>query len=73
MSARNGGDITPRLKKAYADTSTAPSPLPAGRRSTRFHATAPSLRPEYHTGYYGAYALDPDGNNVEAVHHTVPT
>ena len=33
---------------------------------------APGLRPEYHSGYYGAYVLDPDGNNVEAVHHTVP-
>ena len=24
---------------------------------------------EYHTGYYGAFLLDPDGNNVEAVWH----
>jgi catechol 2,3-dioxygenase-like lactoylglutathione lyase family enzyme len=24
---------------------------------------------EYHPGYYAAYALDPDGNNVEAVYH----
>jgi class 3 adenylate cyclase/catechol 2,3-dioxygenase-like lactoylglutathione lyase family enzyme len=23
----------------------------------------------YHPGYYAAYVLDPDGNNVEAVHH----
>jgi catechol 2,3-dioxygenase-like lactoylglutathione lyase family enzyme len=23
----------------------------------------------YHPGYFGAYVLDPDGNNVEAVHH----
>ena len=29
----------------------------------------PGLRPEYHPTYYGAFALDPDGNNVEAVHH----
>src|SRR5205823_12449812 len=29
----------------------------------------PGLRPEYHAGYYAAYVLDPDGNNVEAVHH----
>jgi catechol 2,3-dioxygenase-like lactoylglutathione lyase family enzyme len=28
----------------------------------------PGERP-YHAGYYGAYVLDPDGNNVEAVHH----
>ena len=30
---------------------------------------APGLRIEYHAGYYGAFALDPDGNNVEAVFH----
>jgi len=30
---------------------------------------APGERPEYHAGYYGAYVLDPDGNNVEAVWH----
>ena len=27
----------------------------------------PGLRPEYSPGYYGAFVLDPDGNNVEAV------
>lgn len=44
-----------------------------------FHETAivagahdngrPGLRPEYHPTYYGAFVLDPDGNNVEAVCH----
>jgi catechol 2,3-dioxygenase-like lactoylglutathione lyase family enzyme len=29
----------------------------------------PGLRPQYHESYYAAYLLDPDGNNVEAVHH----
>jgi catechol 2,3-dioxygenase-like lactoylglutathione lyase family enzyme len=29
---------------------------------------APGLRP-YHPGYYAAFLLDPDGNNVEAVFH----
>jgi len=24
---------------------------------------------KYHPGYYAAYVLDPDGNNIEAVHH----
>ena len=28
----------------------------------------PGERP-YHPGYYAAFLLDPDGNNVEAVHH----
>jgi catechol 2,3-dioxygenase-like lactoylglutathione lyase family enzyme len=44
----------------------------------RFHAAAlaaggrdnggPGER-DYHPGYYSAYVLDPDGTNVEAVHH----
>jgi len=44
-----------------------------------FHAAAlaaggvdngqPGVRGEYHPTYYGAYVLDPDGNNVEAVCH----
>jgi catechol 2,3-dioxygenase-like lactoylglutathione lyase family enzyme len=44
----------------------------------RFHAAAvaaggrdngaPGERP-YHPGYYAAFVLDPDGNNVEVVHH----
>jgi catechol 2,3-dioxygenase-like lactoylglutathione lyase family enzyme len=30
---------------------------------------APGLRPQYHPSYYGAFVLDPDGHNVEAVCH----
>jgi catechol 2,3-dioxygenase-like lactoylglutathione lyase family enzyme len=30
---------------------------------------APGERPQYHAGYYGAYVLDPDGHNIEAVFH----
>ncbi len=29
----------------------------------------PGERPIYHPGYYGAFVLDPDGNNVEVVSH----
>ncbi len=45
----------------------------------RFHAAAlaaggsdngkPGLRPHYHPNYYGAFILDPDGHNIEAVCH----
>ncbi len=30
---------------------------------------APGLRPHYHEHYYGAFVIDPDGNNIEAVCH----
>jgi catechol 2,3-dioxygenase-like lactoylglutathione lyase family enzyme len=30
---------------------------------------APGLRPAYHPNYYGAFVLDPDGYNIEAVCH----
>jgi catechol 2,3-dioxygenase-like lactoylglutathione lyase family enzyme len=52
----------------------------AGSREVveRFHAEglaaggrdngAPGERP-YHPGYYAAFLLDPDGNNIEAVYH----
>jgi len=45
----------------------------------RFHARAvaagyrsngePGERLRYHDGYYAAYVLDPDGNNIEVVNH----
>jgi catechol 2,3-dioxygenase-like lactoylglutathione lyase family enzyme len=44
-----------------------------------FHAAAiadggtengpPGVRPHYHRNYYGAFVLDADGNNIEAVCH----
>jgi catechol 2,3-dioxygenase-like lactoylglutathione lyase family enzyme len=30
---------------------------------------SPGLRPNYHPNYYGAFVLDPDGYNIEAVCH----
>lgn len=30
---------------------------------------APGERRKYHPNYYGAFLLDPDGNNIEAVYH----
>ena len=29
----------------------------------------PGIRPHYHANYYGAFVLDPDGHNIEAVCH----
>jgi catechol 2,3-dioxygenase-like lactoylglutathione lyase family enzyme len=33
----------------------------------------PGLRPHYHQDYYGAFVLDPDGHNIEAVCHAPDT
>jgi catechol 2,3-dioxygenase-like lactoylglutathione lyase family enzyme len=51
----------------------------AGREEVhRFHAAGlaaggtdngPPGERHYHPGYYAAFVLDPDGNNIEAVHH----
>jgi catechol 2,3-dioxygenase-like lactoylglutathione lyase family enzyme len=30
---------------------------------------APGIRAHYHQNYYGAFVLDPDGHNIEAVCH----
>jgi len=30
----------------------------------------PGMRPNYHPNYYGAFVLDPDGHNIEAVCHS---
>jgi catechol 2,3-dioxygenase-like lactoylglutathione lyase family enzyme len=54
-------------------------PAPDQETVQRFHAAAvaagyrsngePGERPEYHPGYYAAFVLDPDGNNIESVFH----
>ncbi|MGQ0708357.1 MAG: VOC family protein [Rhodoferax sp.] len=33
---------------------------------------APGVRAHYHPHYYGAFVLDPDGHNIEAVCHEAP-
>ncbi len=69
--------------QARGRPATSGSHVAFGARSTEqvdaFHAAAlaaggtdngaPGPRPIYHPGYYGAFVLDPDGNNVEAVNH----
>jgi len=58
-------------------------PAPDRRTVQEFHAAAvaaghesngePGERPEYHPGYYAAFVLDPDGNNIESVFHGAPS
>ena len=66
------GRTTPRLHVAFLARNRAEvrafhdAALAAGARD---HG-APGPRPIYHPSYYGAFVLDPDGHNVEAVCHT---
>lgn len=63
--------VAPGLHVAFTATTRAQvdafhaAALAAGGRD---HG-APGLRPHYHPNYYGAFVLDPDGVNVEAVCH----
>jgi catechol 2,3-dioxygenase-like lactoylglutathione lyase family enzyme len=64
------GELTGRVHLAFQ--------APDRQAVDRFHPAAiaaggkdnggPGERP-YHPGYYAAFVLDPDGNNVEVVHH----
>ena len=58
-------------------------PAPDTATVAAFHAAAveagyrdngaPGPRPEYSPGYYGAFVLDPDGNNIELITRTEPS
>jgi catechol 2,3-dioxygenase-like lactoylglutathione lyase family enzyme len=67
----DGGPLTENVHLAF--------PAPDNATVDEFHRAAlaagyrdngpPGERPVYHAGCYGAFVLDPDGNNVEAVSH----
>ena len=71
VSFVSGGQPTERVHVAFG--------VPDRATVDAFHAAAlsagfadngaPGERPEYHPGYYGAFVLDPDGHNIEAVFH----
>lgn len=66
-----GSPLKVRLHVAFAATSREQvqafyeAALAAGGRDNG----PPGLRPHYHENYYGAFVLDPDGHNIEAVTH----
>lgn len=74
LSLAAGGPLTPRIHMAFAAASI--------DEIEAFHAEglgaggtdngAPGPRPQYSAGYHGAFLLDPDGHNVEAVFHAPP-
>jgi catechol 2,3-dioxygenase-like lactoylglutathione lyase family enzyme len=65
------GEPTPSVHIAFASPGRAAvdafyrAALAAGARDNG----PPGLRPNYHPNYYGAFVLDPDGYNIEAVCH----
>ncbi len=71
FSVLTGDRLTENLHMAF--------PASENRAVHDFHEAAleagyrdnggPGERPQYHPGYYGAFVLDPDGNNVELVNH----
>ena len=69
-----GTPQTPRLHVAFRADNRAHvdafqrAALAAGGRDNG----PPGPRPHYHPNYYGAFVLDPDGHNIEAVCHEPP-
>lgn len=69
--AQDGKPLTENVHVAFGATTRAEveafhrAGIDAGYRDNG----APGERPIYHPGYYGAFLLDPDGNNIEAVFH----
>ncbi|TWT21579.1 VOC family protein [Luteimonas wenzhouensis] len=70
-AGRDGQTPTTSMHVAFAANSRAAvdafhaAALAAGARDNG----APGLRPDYHANYYGAFVIDPDGHNIEAVCH----
>ena len=65
---RRADALPSRLPRRLRAGGRRPSTPPRWPRAARTTAR-PGLRPHYHQNYYGAFVLDPDGNNVEAVYH----
>ena len=64
------GELTGRHHLAFQakDRATVDAFYEAGLAAGGRDNGAPGERP-YHPGYYAAFLLDPDGNNIEAVFH----
>jgi len=64
-----GTKLTGRLHVAFAASSrqAVDAFYAAALKAGATDNGGPGLRPHYHRNYYGAFVLDPDGHNVEAV------
>jgi catechol 2,3-dioxygenase-like lactoylglutathione lyase family enzyme len=71
FSVLTGDHVTQNLHMAFAASENQAvddfhqAALEAGHQDNG----QPGERAEYHPGYYGAFVLDPDGNNIELVNH----
>jgi catechol 2,3-dioxygenase-like lactoylglutathione lyase family enzyme len=65
------GEATENLHMAFpADDDELVQSFHAAATEAGFTSNGePGERPRYHPGYYAAYVLDPDGNNIEVVNH----
>lgn len=66
-----GAPMTPRVHFAFSAASHAQveSFFTEGCAAGGSDNGAPGLRPTYHSNYYAAFLIDPDGYNIEAVCH----
>jgi catechol 2,3-dioxygenase-like lactoylglutathione lyase family enzyme len=66
-----GGKTTPHVHLAFGANNRAEvdafykAAIAAGGKDNG----PPGIRADYHPNYYGAFVLDPDGHNIEAVCH----
>jgi catechol 2,3-dioxygenase-like lactoylglutathione lyase family enzyme len=69
--ARRGEPSAPvHVAFASADRNTVQAFYEAALAAGGHDNGPPGLRRVYHEHYYGAYVLDPEGNNIEAVTHS---
>jgi catechol 2,3-dioxygenase-like lactoylglutathione lyase family enzyme len=68
--ARRGNPGTTHIAIAATDRATVDAFHEAAVAAGGEDNGPPGPRPQYHASYYGAYVLDADGNNVEAVCHS---
>ena len=66
---RGGGQTSAHVAFAARDRDTVDRFYRAALAAGGQDNGQPGLRPHYHKNYYGAFVLDPDGHNIEAVCH----
>lgn len=66
-----GGKVTPRVHIAFMsrDREAVHQFHAAGLAAGGKDNGQPGIREQYHPNYYGAFLIDPDGHNIEAVCH----